>query len=692
MMKKTVIFLCLLALVTVSQAQPKISRVSFSKEVAVYSLYEFSFNLGGYANPYDPEVIDVYAVFRSPEGKTFRVNGFYYEAYHLMQKDNIEVAARNGDNDGWKIRFTPDAVGRWTYEVHAVDRSGTAQLSAYKGTPLAFDCVAGDAQGFIRKANTRYLKREAFVNGKRKYRSFYPVGPNIAWYSTADYYAFKKPYGIYEYQRYIDSLTGNANYMRIWLNRYQYLSLYGPENVLRNSGRPRVYFDTEINQKDAAELDYIVSYAAEHGITLMPCVFNPADFRNDSEALNKCEQYNSMPSGWKYNPFHTVLGLQRPLEFFTDQEAIRITKNLLRYIIARWGYATNILCWELWNEVDNVFYGESSNATEKQAVLDWHATMAALFAEQDPYHHLLTTSTASLKGWEDFEKKIFNHLDLVQRHYYQNIQKAKSKEQVSQRLLELNRVMSDTYPSKLTFFGEFGFGSNANRIEVNTMDPRGVDLHNALWSSLFSGTAGPASYWRWSYLDEKDLFRYFRPMLTFCKSLPVLSETFTAMTTGEAQGSVMVFPNGLETYYMMNAAEDTLLGWAQDETFTYQALRRLTDEVGDNGHFVDHAINDPKGYVYTLDPAKKPRPSSKSNDIVIPMRNQRRGTQYRVRWFDAETGKEITSAATTVTVKNILKRKRHLALPFPESVRDVKNGRINNTFGDAVFLVYKIKG
>lgn len=691
MIKKTVIFLCLLTIVTVTKAQPKFSRVTFPKEVSVYGLYEFSFNLGGYANPYDPEVIDVYAVFHSPEGKTFRVNGFYYEAYHLMEKDNIEIAARNGDNDGWKIRFTPNAVGRWTYEVHAVDRSGAAQLTAYKSTPLAFECIAGDAQGFIRKANARYLKRETFANGKRRYRSFYPVGPNVAWYSTSDYYVFKKPYGIYEYRRYIDSLAGNANYMRIWLNRYQYLSLYGPENALRDNGRPRMYFNTEINQKDAAELDHIVSYAAEHGITLMPCIFNPADFRNDSEALNKSERYNSMPSGWKYNPYHTVLGLQHPVDFFTDSEAIRITKNLIRYIIARWGYATNILSWELWNEVDNVFYGEPSNATEKQAVLDWHATMAELFAEQDPYHHLLTTSTASLKGWEDFEKKIFNKMDLVQRHYYQNIQKAKSKEQVSQRLMDLSGVMSDAYPSKHTFFGEFGFGSNANHIEANDVDPHGIDLHNSLWSSLFSGTVGPASFWRWSYLDEKDLFRYFRPMLTFCKNLPVLSETFTAMTTGEAQGSALVFPNGLETYYLMNAAEDTLIGWAQDDAFTYQALRRLTDEVGDNGHFVDHAINDPKGYVYTLDPAKKPQPSSKSNEIIIPMKNQRRGTQYRVRWFDAETGKEMTAAATTITVKNILKRKRHLALPFPESIRDVKNGRINNTFGDAVFLLYKIK-
>lgn len=690
MIKKTLSILCLVAFVAVCSAQPKFSRVTFPQEAPVFGRYEMSFSLDAYTNPYDPEVIDVYAVFRSPEGKTFRVNGFYYEAYQLMEKNGVEVASRYGDNDGWKIRFTPNAVGRWTYEVHAIDRSGRAQLTAYKGKPLAFDCTATDAQGFIKKANNRYLKREAFVNGRKTTRPFFPVGPNIAWYTTADYYTFRKPYGIYQYQRYIDTLTGNANYMRIWLTRYQYLSLYGPEHAIRKNGKPKMYFDNEINQKDAAELDNIVSYAADHDINLMLCIFSFGDFRDDSEAADKGEQYNSMPSAWKYNPYHTVLGLERPVEFFTNPEAIRITKNLIRYIIARWGYATNIFSWELWNEVDNIFKGAPIDVKDHQAVIDWHATMASFFAEQDPYRHLLTTSTASMKGSEDFENKVYGKLDLVQRHYYQHIQKARSKELISHRLFEITGLIHENYPSKPVFVGEYGFGSNSSKIEVKDMDPKGIDFHNTLWSSLFSGLAGPGSLWRWPYLEEKNLFRYFGPVLTFCKNLPMLSETFTAKTTGEVQGYAVVFPNGLETYYLVNAAEDTLLGWSQDVGFTYQALRRLTDEVSDIDNFVDHAINDPKGYVYTLDPNKKPQPSSKRNEIVIPMKNQRRGTRYMVRWFDTETGKEMTSEATTVTVKNILKSRRHIALPFPSSVRDVKNGRINNTFGDAVFMVYKI--
>ena len=689
MIKKTIFILCFISGMIVCSAQPDISGISFPPKVNVYDLYEISFNLGSYANPYDPKVIDVFAVFQAPNGKSYRVNGFYYEGYNFMEKNGVEVASRNGDEDCWKIRFTPDVVGKWTYVVHAVDRGGAVQLSSYNGDVLAFECQAKDAEGFVRKANAKYLKRETFVNGQRRYRPFFPIGPNVAWYSSADYNKFKKPYGIYEYKSYIDSLAGNANYMRVWLNRYQCLSLYGPEHAIRDNGKPVMYFDSDLNQKDAAEFDFIVSYAAEHGIILMPCIFTYDDFRDDSEALDNSMKYNSMPSGWRYNPFHTVLGLERPLDFFSNPNAIRISRNLIRYIVARWGYATNILCWELWNELDNIFKGETLDGKDRQALIDWHAGMSSFFSVQDPHEHLVTTSTVPAKGNENLSKDICQHLDFVQRHYYQNIQKAKSREQVSQRLLEVTRQMRDDHPSKPAFIGEFGFGGNAKKITVNDKDPYGVDLHNSLWSSLFAGSVGPASFWRWPYLKANDLFRSFCPVLNYSKAMPLLSDAFVAETTGEAQGSDMVFPNGLETYYLINAAEDSIYGWSQDAAFRYQSLRRLTDEVDNTGHFVDDSNFDPQGYIYTLDKTKRPGPSSKDNTIEIPVANQPRRTRYLVRWFDGETGLEMPNEETTAVVRR--KRFRNvLEIQFPSSIRDVKKGVITNTFGDAAFMVTKI--
>ena len=554
---------------------------------------------------------------------------------------------------------------------------------------MNFNCQPKDNEGFIRLANGKYLKREAFTNGQRRNHSFFPVGPNVAWYSTADYNRFKKPYGIYDYRYYIDALSGNANYMRVWTCRYQYLSLYGPEHAIRDNDRPTMYFDTKLNQKDAAELDYIMDYAKENGINLMLCLYTYGDFRNDSEALDKSEKYGSMPSGWRYNPYHTLLGLDQPAEFFTDPEAQRVTRNLIRYYVARWGYATNLVCWELFNEVTNIFKDVHLQGNEQDAIIEWHNDMASLIRTIDPHQHLVSTSVIGLSTMPDMKDLIYDQLDIVQEHNYQNIQKAHSKNQMSYMLFTKTNEMLERYPDKPCFMGEYGLNSKISGINNTTKDPHGVDLHNCLWSSLFSGSMGPGSFWYWKELRERNVFDRFKPVMVFSNNLPILSETFTAATTGTVRGKQLVFPNNIATYYLINATEDTLVGWCQDTAFCYQSLRWLTDKVSKD-HFVDNDVFDPEGYIYTLDPEKRPAPSYVSNRIVLPIADQPRGTQYQVRWFDSETGLELTDEATTVSVTKPWFRSKRLVIEFPSSIRDIWRASINNTFGDAVFMITKI--
>lgn len=655
-------------------AQPTISDLTFPNSVDVFGLFEMSFQLGKYDNPYDPDVIDVYAEFTAPDGKSLKVNGFYYEGYTFQQKDDYEVASASRDM-GWRVRFTPNLAGKWTFSLFAVDRKGKTVLSSSDKYPLSFECRSIDtAQGFIRKANTRYLKREVMQNGVSKYQAFFPIGPNVAWYDYKDsrYY----PKGIYDYNHYIDELAGSANYMRIWLSRYQYLSLYGPEFTQMNGKKPTLYFDSSLNQKDAAELDHIIAYAAKNGINVMPCFFTFGDFGN---------MHNSS-SRWDNNPYNTLLGLKSPTLFFSDKKAKRIAKNLIRYIVARWGYATNIVCWEFWNEVNNIPADDQPEASFHTNIVKWHSEMADYIRSIDPFEHLVSTSLGTFSEKDYIGSALYNNLDIVQYHTYGNIQKAKSTEQRTWQLFQKFATYRPLYPDKPIYCGEFGFGQSTSP-KYQDKDPFGFDTHNCIWASFFSGTMGPASFWYWNYLRDKDLLRIYAPVLVYSKNIPLLPDSFTPHTTVSVTKKTWTCPNGIETYYLSSANEDTLYGWCQDTAFSYQALRRLTDKSISKGHFVTDAKVDAKGYVYTLDEDKRPRPCSKCNGIILPISKQAVGTQYVVRWFDGETGLEIAQEKTKVTVKHNRKNNQFIEIEFPSTIRDLKKHRINNTFGDAAFII-----
>ncbi|MBR4391027.1 MAG: DUF5060 domain-containing protein [Bacteroidales bacterium] len=689
-MKKLLLLLTLLVALIPAFAKPDITKVNFPSEVDVFGMFEISFAMGSYANPYDPEVIRVYAEFIGPDNQSFTVDGFYYEGYRFKKEKNIEIAVPERASNGWRIRFTPNAVGQWFFILHAVDRNGDITLKNYQRRSFAFQCQAVDsAQGFIKKANTKFLKRDVIDKGQHQERAFFPTGPNVAWYSSADYNIYLKPYGIYGYEQYIDALAGNANYFRMWINRYQYLSIYGPENTERVNGKPRMYFDATLNQKDSAELDYIVEYAKSNGITIMPCIFNFRNYIHKKDVPTGTASNPAMPSDWLNNPFHTVLGLESPYQFFTDPEAKRVSRQLLRYIVSRWGYSTNILCWELWNEVTNITEDDGMDEQTQLEIADWHDEMATYIRSVDPYRHLISTSLGKVKGMKTLYSKVFTTLDVVQNHNYQNIQKYNPIEQFTYLLFNASREARLLYRYKPFFMGEYGFGQENPNRQYEDKDPLGVDMHNSLWSSAFSCSMGPASFWYWGVLKKLDLFRRYQPLLTFFSRLPVLSDSFTPQTTGQLIGDALVFPNELETYYMINATEDTIYGWSQDAAFGYQSLRYLTDPLGKNRHFVDGQVNDPKGYVYTLDPAKRPRPSSSDNTIMIPIRNYKAGTRYTIHWFDSETGLEIAREATTAIVNRNWLRQRRLSFEFPSSIRDLKRSSINNTFGDAVFMIVK---
>ena len=88
---------------------PKITWMkSNSDSVGLYEKFEISLNLNAeYTNPFDPDQIDLMAVFTAPSGKKWPINGFYEYSHGAA----------------WKLRFSPNELGNWTYSLELKDKN-----------------------------------------------------------------------------------------------------------------------------------------------------------------------------------------------------------------------------------------------------------------------------------------------------------------------------------------------------------------------------------------------------------------------------------------------------------------------------------------------------------------------------------------------------------------------------------------
>lgn len=85
----------------------------------------------------------------------------------------------------------------------------------------------------------------------------------------------------------------------------------------------------------------------------------------------------------------------------------------------------------------------------------------------------------------------------------------------------------------------------------------------------------------------------------------------------------------------------------------------------------------------------KPAPSSNSNLITLDITNQPVGTTYSLKWYNSETGLPFHMAVMDVTVQQDLQGKKFLSFQFPSHIRNLGKHTINNTLGDAVFVLIR---
>lgn len=452
------------------------------------------------ANPFDPDEVEVFVELRKPGGEVVVADAFVYQPYErALLPSGAEELTPTGPLE-WRVRFTPTERGMWRWRW--VRRTATGDESgAWRRLRVRSD-LSSRHHGFLRRSSEdpRYLD---FDDGS----GFFVVGTNLGWSGRG---------GSFDFERWMDRYAEvGVNTIRVWMPRWD-TGLFYPPAELR---------DWRENMDRAWRLDQVFEMAEARGMHVMLVLLNHGAF---SLGFN---------SGWHLNPFNAALGgpLDDPLEVWSDPEAKEIVRNLFRYVVARWGYSPNLLCWELWNEANLTAPAGPMGFPEGlplDDVTQWHREMAQTLEAFDPNDHLVSTSSSDALEvvFGDFVPPEFltlrpvwelPEIDFTQLHMYEIA--PTSWPRLFRTRVDQRRAIA----GGPLLVAEAGVDS-AGPAETLARDPEGEGFHDLLWSGLVAGTFGTGMPWWWDNVtDPQDRYFHWAPIAKLTRGVAFHREGFT---------------------------------------------------------------------------------------------------------------------------------------------------------------------
>ncbi len=486
--------------------KPSVSIISISQEtVPLYGTLEVNINVTKVENPFDPSEINVTAVFTTPSGQETEVRAFYYQEYTRSLMGDNEILNPVG-KPYWKVRFTPTEVGKYSFYVKLKIR-----IQAKTTDSFVFNVTSSSNRGFVRVSNedNRFFR---FDDGS----SFFFVGHDVCWSGSR---------GTFDYDEWFASMNQSGEIItRIWMAPW----VFGIEwDELGN-----------YDLSEAWRLDYVLKKAEEKGIYVILCFMNHGQL-----------QASGSTAQWNDNPYNKANGgpLEKPEDFWTNKEAIKLFRKRLNYIVSRWGYSINILAWELWNEV------ELTDSYDFETVGEWHNDMAEFIRQIDPYSHLITTSSDPRFG-------SLQSLDLLTVHRYGPT-----------GFLDIGGAVHDLISNLLALYhkpvllSEFGADWRWTGDSYTTKDTEGVQIHNGIWSSVHSGSASSAMLWWWdNYIHPNNLYYHFKVLSSYLEGI---KPDVARLRSLEVQ---YVQPSQIDVENVCNLTVYPSLGWARPDANVFE--------------------------------------------------------------------------------------------------------------------------
>lgn len=396
-----------------------------------------TFQYAAPGNPYDAVANDLRVVFTGPNGvKESRLAYF--------------------DQGKWKAVLVAKKAGKYRGELQ---RNGVS----VGATAITVDVEKPIAEGFVRLG-----KGQSFVldNGKR----YWPLGHDLGWNSPGRMPAF--PEALAEMGK------NGVNWSRIWACTWDGKNPWWP-----NEGKTVPI--GELWSPALQTWDQIVSASDKAGVRFQFVLFHHGEFTSETN------------SNWADNPWNVKNGgwLKTPEDYFGDPKAKQLSKNWLRYAVARYGHSPSVMAWELFNEVEWC----DASKTKPAVVGAWHDEMAKYVRSIDPYHHLVVTSS-------DRKLPIWNQMDFVSPHGYPS----------SVYAMVLG---ADVPKDRPIFYGEVGPSDFGGGKQVQAEAVRG-----GIWGGLLALHAGAGQFWTWDQVFPLGLLSEYKLASQIITTSGILNE------------------------------------------------------------------------------------------------------------------------------------------------------------------------
>jgi len=493
-----------------------------STTIGLYKKFEvgIALNKTDFINQFDPAEIEVYAIFTHPAtGYSKRIDGFWFQDYNRNESSPdptttadpciynfVGVADPNFLTSKatplpWRIRFTPDRLGAWTYRLYirylggtVVVHTTTFTLTATTSTEKGYVGVGANKRNFVYKNTSGQSTEESFIS-----LGVSGVEKGSIVYNRAGFNSIRD---------FINKLsTSGGNTIRIWMGPESYGIEWNEDGIGKYLTR----------QKRAFDLDELFRVAESSGVKIDLVLESAHIYSPDPDGAQGGYVY------WTNNPYKAYAGSSTSYNLFTNATALAYFKRRIRYIVARWGYSTSLLCYELFNEADLVDKDASEgywDAFNYRKMISWHNSIISYAKTLDDKHMYSTSTALHINGTEakDVDTVSFARqplLDYFQDHYYCNDMNVSYQlSTISQRSIQLN--------DKPYVTGEYGSDESLCKTNAGSFTDESVhsdnDFHNSLWAGLFTGPAGPPLYWHsWSIFNNcwGGSYQNFKPVSLF---------------------------------------------------------------------------------------------------------------------------------------------------------------------------------